>query len=99
MFPAVLSVSTGVGSCEWLISTRGIRTYVTFWKFSNNSFNSSSFADSVTFIIILHYTCTGPFSWGAYFIGVLDFGLKKNIYLIYFVPLVLRFRMHPNIHR
>ena len=51
----------------------------------------------MTFLIIMHYTCTGPFYMGIACIGVLDFGPRENVHLIFFVPLVLIYRMHLNI--
>ena len=35
-------------------------------------------ADAMTFLMILHYTCTGPFYGGMACIGVLDFGPRKK---------------------
>ena len=34
--------------------------------------------DAITFLIILHYSCNGPFDGGIDFIGVLDFGPSKK---------------------
>ena len=51
---------------------------VYFWKFSNNPPNYASVADSMTSLIILHYTCNGPFLGGIDCIGVLDFGPSKK---------------------
>ena len=51
---------------------------VTFWQFSKNPTNSDSIADAMTFIIILHYTCTGPFWGGGSVIGVLYFGMRET---------------------
>ena len=47
---------------------------VAFWHFSNNTPNYASVADAITFLVILHYTCTGTFLGGIDCIGVLDFG-------------------------
>ena len=58
---AVLSVSTGVGGCEQPISGRAVRMDFDFWHFSNNPPNCPSEADAMTFLMILHSTCTGPF--------------------------------------
>ena len=77
LFAAVLSIATGVCGCEWLISARAVRIDVAFWQFSNNPPNSASMADSMAFLIMLHYTCTGPFSRDIACIGVLNFGPKK----------------------
>ena len=51
----------------------------------------------MTFLIMLHYTYTGPFSGCIACIGVLDYGPKKNIQLLFSMPLVLINRIHPNI--
>ena len=78
LFSAILSVSAGVGGCEWPISDRAIFTAVDFWKFSNNPPNYASMADAITFLIMLHATCNGSF-WGAVdCIGVLDFSPRKK---------------------
>ena len=60
--------------------------------------NSASVADSITFLITLHSTCNGPFYRYINCIGVFDFGTRKNTHLLFFVPLVLICRMHPNIY-
>ena len=96
LFAVVLYISTGVVGCWWSIYARAVLMAVAFWQFSNNPPNSVSVADAITFLIMLHYTCTGPF-WGKIdCIGVLDIGPKKNIHQICFVTLVLKLRMHPN---
>ena len=41
--------------------------YVAFWKFSNNPPNYASSDDVMTFLMILHPTCTGPFPGGGFF--------------------------------
>ena len=64
MFTDVLSVATGVGVCWWPISDRDIIMAVAFWKFSNNPSNYASVDGAITFLIMLHSTCTGPFSGG-----------------------------------
>ena len=97
IFAALLSIATGVGGCWWPISARAILMDVSFWKFSNNIPNSDTVTEVVTFMIILHSTCTGPFSGGIACIGLFDFETSKNINLIFFVPLVLICRMHMNI--
>ena len=51
---------------------------VAFWQFSNNPPNPASVADAMTFLIMLHSTCTGTFYGGIYCIGVLDFGPRKK---------------------
>ena len=73
ILPTVLSISTGVGSCEWTIYDRAVRMDVAFWQFSNNLTNSASVADAMTFLIIMHYICTGPFFRGSACIGVFYF--------------------------
>ena len=98
LFANVLYISAGVGGCEWPIFDRSVHMDVTFWKFSNNPLNSASLYDSMKFLMILHSTCSGPFSEGIYFIGVLNLVWGKNIHLLCSVPLVLRFRMHINIY-
>ena len=77
-FDAVLYFATGVGGCWWNISYMAVLTGVAFWKFSNNTPYSTSADDAMELIIMLHYTCTGPFYGGIYCIGVLDFGRRKN---------------------
>ena len=64
LFATVLFVATGVGGYEWPISARAVRMDVAFWQFSNNPPNSASVADAMTFLMMLHSTCTGPFSGG-----------------------------------
>ena len=51
------------------------------------------------FLIILHSSFTGWIYGGITFIGMLDFGPRKNIHLLCFVHVFLRFRMHPNIYK
>ena len=71
-----------------------------FWHFSNNTTNYNPVADSMNFIRILNYTCTGPFL-GALRLLVCYFWILvwgKNIYLICCVLLVMRCRMHINIY-
>ena len=80
LFADVLSVATSVGGCGWSISAMAIRIDVAFWYFSNNPPNSATLANSMIFLIILHSTCTGPFSAVISVIGVLflDFGPRKK---------------------
>ena len=73
LFSAVLSVATGVGVCWWTISGMAVFVDVAFWKISTKPPNYASVADSITFLIMLHSTFTGPFSGGISCIGVLDF--------------------------
>ena len=77
-FAVPLTISTGVGGCWWPISARVVLMYVFFWKFSNNPPNYLSVDDAITFLIMLNYTCTDPFSGGISCIGVLDFGRRKK---------------------
>ena len=50
---------------------------IAFWQFSNNPPNSDHMPDAMTFLIILHSTCTGPFSGYIACIGVFGFGYRK----------------------
>ena len=77
LFASVLYVATGVGGCRRPISARAVLIEVAFWQFSNDPLSSSSVADAMTFLTMLHFTCTGTFYGGIYFIGVLDFGPRK----------------------
>ena len=61
LFSAVLYVATGIGGFGWHIFDRVISIDVAFWKFSENSPNYASVAYAMTFLMILHSTCTGPF--------------------------------------
>ena len=76
-FLVVLSIITAVGGCGWPIFDWGVLMDVAFWQFSNSPPNSASVADAITFIIMLHSTCTGKFYDGIVCIGVLDFFLQK----------------------
>ena len=51
---------------------------VALWQFPNNPPNYVSVADAMTFLGMLHSTCTGPFYGGIAFIGVFDFGMRKK---------------------
>ena len=97
MFDAVLYVATIFGGCGWPISARAVLMDVAFWQFSNNTPISDPMANVMTFIIILHYTCTGTFYGGIACISVLDFGPRKNTHLLCFMPLVLICSMHSHI--
>ena len=97
MFAAVLSVVTGVGGFWWPISAMAVLTDITFWKFSNNPPYSDSMTDAMTFLVNMHYTCTSTCYGGIACIGVLDFGSRKYIHRLCFVPLVLICRIHTNI--
>ena len=61
LFSAILSVSTGVDGCWWNISTAAVLVDVALWKFSNNPPSYTSLSDTMTFLIMLHSTCTGTF--------------------------------------
>ena len=78
LFVAIFYVVTGDGGCWWPISDRSILVDVAFWKFSNNPPNSASVGDAITFYIMLHSTCTGPFSGYVACIGVLDIFPRKK---------------------
>ena len=94
LFAAVFFVATGVGSCWWPISAKAVLSKVALWKFSNKPPNYASVADSITFLMNLHSTCTGPLSGGISCISVLYFVPRKNIIWLCFVPLFLIFRIH-----
>ena len=51
---------------------------ITFWQSSNIPPNSYSMADAMTFIIVLHSTCTGTFDGGIASICLVDFGTRKK---------------------
>ena len=76
IFDTVLSVDTDVGCFWWTIFARDVQMDVNLWYFSNKPPNYTSVADTITFLIILHSTCTGTFSRGISYIGVLDFGSR-----------------------
>ena len=67
-------------------------------NFSNNPPTSASVADAMKFLMILYSTCIGSFWREVTIIGVLDFETRKNIRLLWCVLLVLRCRIHLNIH-
>ena len=71
MFAVVQSVVTGDGSYQLNIYDKEVHMDVIFQQFLNNPPNYASVADAMLFIIILHYTCTGPFYWGIVCISVL----------------------------
>ena len=98
LFIDVFSVDTGAGGCERPISARAFHVDVAFLQFLNNPPSSASVSDAMTFIMILHYTCTGPLSGGITVIGVMDFGPRENIHLLSCVPLVMRCRIRLNIY-
>ena len=78
LFSTVLSVAISVGGCEWPIFDRVVHIDITFWKFSNNPSNYASVVDAITFIIMMKYTCTVPFSLDIACISGLDFGPRKK---------------------
>ena len=78
LFASVFSVTTGVGGCEWPISDGAVCMDIVFWQFSNNPPNSASVLDTMTFLIMMNYTCNGPFYGGIAFISVLDFDPRKK---------------------
>ena len=94
LFAAVFYVATGMGSCRWTISSRYVFIEVAFWQFSNNPPSSASMDDAMTSLMILHSTYNGPFYGGISWIGVLEFGHRKNIFLLCFVPPVLICGIH-----
>ena len=51
---------------------------VAFWQFSNNPPSFVSMSDAMKFLIMLHSTCTGPFSGGIACTGMLDFGPRNK---------------------
>ena len=78
LFDAVLSVATGVGDFWWTISARAVLVEVAFWQFSNKPPNYYSVADTIKFLMMLHYACISPFYGGISCIGVLNFGPRKK---------------------
>ena len=80
LFVTVLSVATGSGGCGWSISDSLVRMDVAFCQFSNHPPNSASVYDDMTFLMMIHSTCTGLFYGGISVIGVLLMGLgpKKH---------------------
>ena len=78
LFAAILTVAIGVGGCWCPISARAVLMDVAFCQFSNNPPNYASVTDAITFLIILHSKCTGPFPGGIACIGVLDFFPRKK---------------------
>ena len=74
LFAAAFCIAPGVGGCWWTISDRAVLVDVALWDFSNNPPNYASVADTMTFLIVMHSKCTGPFSRGISCIGVFYFG-------------------------
>ena len=82
IFADILSVATGVGGCGWPIYTMTVRMDIYFWYFSNNPPNPASLGDVMRFLVILYFTCPGPFYWGIYVIDVVLLGfVSREIYL------------------
>ena len=79
----MLPVAIGVGGCGWTISSREVHMDVAFWKISNNTTNSASVYDAMTFLMIMYSACHGPFSGGIFIIGMLllDFGPREKYLL------------------
>ena len=97
LFDAVLYVTTGVGGCGWPISAWAVLMDVAFWQFSNNPPNYDSVVDAMVFLIMLHYTFTGTFT-GAFIVSICWILVQKRIHLLFFMPLFLIRRIHPNIY-
>ena len=72
---------------------------VAFWQFSNHPPNNASVADAMIFIIMLNSTYTGPFPGPLLILMCWILFQGKNIHLLFFVPLVMICRMHPNMWR
>ena len=89
LFAAILSVSAGVGGCRCPISVKAVRMEIAFWQFSNKPPNYASVDDAITFLVILHSTCTGPFSGVSPVLVCWILVLVKHFLWICFVPLVL----------
>ena len=80
LIATMLSVTNGVGGSGWELYAKAICMDVEFWQFSNNLPDSDSVTDAMTFLTIIHSTCTGLFSGGIYDMGVLlmSFGSRKE---------------------
>ena len=78
LFSYALSVDAGVVGFWCPISNKAVRVEVVFWQFSNKPPNSTSVADAVTFLMMLHSTSTGSFYRVISCIGVLYFGTRKK---------------------
>ena len=78
IFTAVFSVDTCVGGCGRPIYAREIHMDVSFWKFSKNTPNYASVDKAMQFLMIMHSTCTCPFSDGVSVIGVLLLDVLVN---------------------
>ena len=78
LFVAILSVVAGDSGCWCPIFAKAVRVEVAFCWFSNKSPSSDSMNDAITFLMMLHSTCIGPFSGGISYIGVLGFVPRKE---------------------
>ena len=79
---AIFSFATGFGDYKWPISSKAVHMDVAFWKFSNNPLNYASVVNAMTYLMKIHTTCTGPFSWGISVISVVYFWQRENILLL-----------------
>ena len=64
LFATIFYVATGVGGCRWPIYARDVLIEVAFLQFSNNPPSSDYVSYTMTFLIMLHSTCTVPLSGG-----------------------------------
>ena len=80
LLAAVFSISTGVGGCWCPISARAVLVEVAFWQFKKKSPNSTSMADAISFLVMLHSTSTGPLSGAVSCISVSDFSPRKKYF-------------------
>ena len=78
LLAAVLSIFAGIGGCWWNVSARADLMAVVFWQFSDHPPNYASVYDAITFLIMLHSTCTGPFGRGIDCTSFLDFIHRKK---------------------
>ena len=66
-----LSVTNGVGSWRWTISSRGILRAASCLQFKNNAPSYAYIALARTFFIVVHSMCKGLLSggglWGGFF--------------------------------
>ena len=72
------SISTGAGGCAFPISARAFLVDVALCLFSDNPPNYASVSDAMTFLMVLHSTCTGFIYGFIAVIGLLDFVPKKK---------------------
>ena len=78
LFDAVLYIVTSAVYIFRPISSWAVLVDVAFCQFSNNPPNFASVDDAITFLNMLHSTCTGPSSGIFACIGVLDFVPRKK---------------------